>query len=175
MTSDRRENLDRLFTEVLAELRRIARRHLRNGIHGFEQTLGTTDLVNEAYVKLVERWPVHWRDRSHFLALAARTMRNLLIDRARARRAEKRGGGRAAVTLEDDADANDRSLTTLFDVDQAMVALEAMDSRIASVVEMRFFGGYSEQETADALGVTTRTVQRDWLKAKVFLLSALSP
>ena len=167
-------SLDRLVPLVYEELRLIAHRHLRR--HANEQgdpTLATTALVNEVYLKLAEQPNGQWRDRGHFLALASVAMRHILIDRARARVAGKRGGTRVRITLEDEALAYDRSPAALLDIDDALRSLAAIDERLARVVECRFFGGLSEQETAEALGVTTRTIQRDWQKARALLRRAL--
>jgi RNA polymerase sigma factor (TIGR02999 family) len=172
MTSDTHDSLGQVVSLVYDELRRIARIHLRRVKH-FESTLGTTGLVNEAYLKLVDHAEEPWRDRSHLLALASVTMRHLLIDKARARMADKRGGGRARVTLEEEVQGYDRSPAQLLEIEDAVTALENIDPRLARVVDLRFFAGYSETEIAEALGVTVRTVQRDWRKARAFLRRAL--
>ncbi|HEV8234952.1 MAG TPA: ECF-type sigma factor [Gemmatimonadaceae bacterium] len=173
MTSETRESLGDVLPLVYDELHRIAHRHLRR-VRGFEATLATTGLVNEAYLKLVEQSDAHWRDQSHLLALASVAMRHILIDKARARLAAKRGGGRAQVTLEEEAHAFERSPSELLEVNEALTKLEATDARLARVVELRFFAGYSETEIAGELGVTERTVQRDWKKARAFLRRALA-
>jgi RNA polymerase sigma factor (TIGR02999 family) len=170
---DPRESLDRLVPLVYEELRQIAHRHLRRRENGGDATLATTALVNEVYLKLVDQTDGHWHDRAHFLALASVAMRHILIDNARARLAGKRGGARARVTLDEEALAYDRSPAALIEIDEALTALAATDERLARVVECRFFGGLSEVETAEALGVTSRTIQRDWKKAKVLLRRAL--
>ena len=167
-------DLGRVVSDLYAELRRIAHRHLLHRAHAFETTLATTALVHEAYLKIADQSSPYWRDEGHFLALASRVMRHILIDRARARLADKRGGGRTRVTLDDDAHVSDRSLTELLEIDDALVELESVDPRLARVVHLRFFAGYSEEEIAEALHVTVRTVQRDWKKARPFLLRALS-
>lgn len=173
-TVDReRESLDRLVPLVYEELRQIAHRHLQRRDNGADATLATTALVNEAYIKLADQSGGHWVDRAHFLALASVAMRHILIDRARARLAGKRGGDRARVTLDEEALAYDRSPSALLEIEDALTALATTDPRLARVVECRFFGGLSEEETAAALGVTTRTVQRDWQKARVLLRRAL--
>jgi RNA polymerase sigma factor (TIGR02999 family) len=172
MTSETRESLDHVVPLVYDELRRIARIHLRR-VKDFESTLGTTALVNETYLRLVDYSGQSWRDRAHVLALASVTMRHILIDRARARMADKRGGGRASVTLEDEAHGYDRSPAQLLEIEEAVSVLERVDPRLARVVDLRFFAGYSEAEIAEALGVTERTVQRDWQKAKALLKRAL--
>lgn len=172
-TDDARASLDRLMPLVYDELRVIAHRHLRRRSNGADATLATTALVNEVYLKLVDKTDGYWRDRSHFLALASVAMRHILIDNARARVAGKRGGHRAHVTLDEEAIAYDRSPHALLEIDDALTALAKTDPRLAQVVECRFFGGLSEEETALALGVTTRTIQRDWQKARVLLRRTL--
>jgi RNA polymerase sigma factor (TIGR02999 family) len=166
--------LDRLVPLVYEELRQIAHRHLRRRANNNgDTTLATTALVNEVYLKLVDQTDGRWHDRAHFLALASVAMRHILIDGARARMAGKRGGAHVRVTLDDEALAYDRSPVALLEIDEALTALAATDARLARVVECRFFGGLSEEETAQALGVTTRTVQRDWVKARALLHRAL--
>ena len=173
--SDPREDLDQLVPLVYEELRQIAHRHLRRRANDRgDATLATTALVNEVYLKLVDQSNGQWNDRSHFLALASVAMRHILIDRARARLSGKRGGAHVQVTLEDEALAHDRSPAALLEIDDALKVLEATDARLARVVECRFFGGLSEEETAQVLGVTTRTVQRDWKKARALLRRALA-
>jgi RNA polymerase sigma factor (TIGR02999 family) len=156
---------------VYRELRAIAHRQLGAPDRGM--TMSTTALVNEAYLKLAGSAERSWNDRTHFLALAAIAMRQILIDRARARVALKRGGGAAHVTLDEGALASDDAPEALLALDQALERLAELAPRLARVVELRFYGGLSEQEVADVLGVTTRTVQRDWVKARMLLRRAL--
>jgi RNA polymerase sigma factor (TIGR02999 family) len=166
-----REALDRLFPLVYEELRRIAHRQL--GRERAEHTLGTTALVHETYLKLVDQTRVQWADRAHFFSVAARAMRRILVDYARRHRALKRGGAPARVSLDDvPAVANERA-HTLVALDEALTRLAAIDERLSKVVECRFFGGLTEEETAEALAVTARTVRRDWVKAKGWLYQAL--
>jgi len=172
MTSGTRESLDQIVPLVYEELRRIARRHLRN-VRDFESTLGTTALVNEAYLKLVDHAGEPWHSKAHLLALVSVTMRHILVDRARARMADKRGGGRARITLEEETHVYAGSPGQLLEIEEALSTLERVDPRLARVVNLRFFAGYTEAEISEALGVTVRTVQRDWLKAKALLKSAL--
>ncbi len=156
------------------ELRAIAHRRLAAGNRG--GTLSTTALVHEAYLKLVDQSRGKWRDRAHFLACASLAMRHILIDRARERRALKRGGpdgGFRRVTLDDEALAAEEQPDALLALNDALEQLAAAEPRLARVVECRFFGGLTEQETAAALGLTARTVQRDWVKARVLLRHAL--
>lgn len=170
MTNDTSESLGQTVSLVYDELRRIAHRLLL-GVRAFE-TLATTGLVNETYLKLIEQANLKWRGQSHLLALASVTMRHILIDKARARMADKRGGGHGPVTLED-GHAYAHSPAELLEIDDALTALEKVDARLARVVELRFYAGYPEAEIAAALGVTVRTVQRDWGKARVILRRAL--
>lgn len=170
LRNSRRDALDRLLPVVYEELRAIAHRHLAK--HGPGGSLATTGLVHEAYLKLVDRSQAEWRDRAHFLALSSLAMRHVLVDQARARAALKRGGGRT-VTLDEEAIAIDDSAETLLAIDEALERLAAVEPRLAKVVECRFFAGLSEREIAEALGVTERTVERDWVKARVLLYRAL--
>ncbi|HKW48295.1 MAG TPA: ECF-type sigma factor [Gemmatimonadaceae bacterium] len=164
------ESLDRLVSLLYAELKRIAHHHLARRRHGIKAgTLDTTELVNEAYLKLVDQTQAGWTDRAHFLALAAVAMRHILIDRARARVTKKRGGVQKPVTLEETAIVSEDSPEALLAIDQALDELAKIDERLAHVVEYRFFGALSEAEIAEALGVTVRTVQRDWAKARMLL------
>jgi RNA polymerase sigma factor (TIGR02999 family) len=170
LRSGRRDSLDRVVALVYQELRVIAHHRLnRHRMPGKgDGTLATTALVNEAYLKLVDQAQARWRDRAHFLALATVAMRHILIDRAKARIAQKRGGERKAVTLEDAFLADDAP-EALLDINDALDRVAEVDPRLARVVECRFFGGLSDPEIAEALGVTTRTVQRDWGKARMLL------
>jgi RNA polymerase sigma factor (TIGR02999 family) len=170
------EALDQLLPRVYEELRRIA--HRRLGHERENHTLGTTALVNEAYLKLVDQSRAQWADRAHFFAVAARVMRRILVDYARRHMAQKRGGATAAVSLDDEALANatlvaDQRADELLALDDALTRLAELDERLSRVVECRFFGGLTEEETAEALSVTARTVRRDWVKAKGWLHQAL--
>ncbi|HEX7049291.1 MAG TPA: ECF-type sigma factor [Longimicrobiales bacterium] len=169
------ESLAGLVPFVYRELRAIARRHLGapGGARRRGGTLSATALVNEAYLKLAAAPERTWRDRPHFLAVAALAMRQILVDRARARAALKRGGGLSRVTLDEDALASDDQPEALLALDQALERLASLAPRLARVVELRFYGGLAEEEIAAALGVTTRTVQRDWAKARMLLRRAL--
>jgi RNA polymerase sigma factor (TIGR02999 family) len=170
--------MSRLVPLVYAELARIARRQLRRETTG--HTLSTTALVHEAYLRLVDQSRAQWEDRAQFFAVAARCMRRVLVDHARRHRAARRGGAeRRHVPLEmldashaQQLDAGERA-DILIAVDEALGRLAALDARQAQVVECRFFGGLTEAETADALGVTTRTVTRDWVKARGWLQQEL--
>lgn len=162
------DSMDRLLPVVYSELRAIAHRQLaaRGGGGG---TLQTTGLVHEAYLKLVDHSRAQGRDRAHFLALASVAMRHVLVDRARARVALKRGGVQQAVTFDEQQIAMDDQPDALLQLHEAMNRLAALQPRLARVVECRFFGGLTEEEIAEALGVTVRTVQRDWVKARMLL------
>ena len=176
LRSGRQESLERVVALLYQELRVIAHRRLnrhRLGGRKEEISIATTALVNEAYLKLVDQAEAKWNDRAHFLALAAVAMRHILIDRARARVAGKRGGVQRAITLEESI-ATDDTPEALLDIHDALNRLSEVDARLARVVECRFFGGLSEDEIAEALGVTRRTVQRDWAKAKMLLRRSLT-
>jgi RNA polymerase sigma-70 factor, ECF subfamily len=166
-----REALDRLMPRVYEELRRIA--HHQLGRERRDHTLGTTALVHEAYIRLIDQTRVEWQDRTHFFAVAARLMRRVLVDHARRHRAGKRSGGRTRVSLADAALLADERADLLVAVDEALTRLARLDERLGRVVECRFFGGLTEEETAAALGVTARTVRRDWVKAKGWLYQEL--
>lgn len=170
LRNSRRDALDRLLPVVYEELRAIAHRHLAK--HGPGGSLATTGLVHEAYLKLVDQSQAEWRDRSHFFSLSSLAMRHVLVDQARARATLKRGGA-LAITLDEEAIAVDDSAETLLAIDEALERLAAVEPRLAKVVECRFFAGLSEREIAEALGVTERTVERDWVKARTLLYRAL--
>ena len=160
------EAMERLFSTVYKELRRIAHRQLQLERTG--HTLGTTGLVHETYLRLVDQTRVEWRDRAQFFGAAAWAMRRRLVDYARRNRAARRGGGSVRLTLNDDVPAAERS-EMLLALDESLDRLTALDRRLGQVVECRYFGGLTEQETAEVLGVTRRTVQRDWAKARGWL------
>jgi len=161
--------LNQLIPAVHGQLRRLAHRYVRHERTG--HTLETTAVVNEAYIRLVDVQRVHWRDRIHFFAIAATLMRRVLIDYGRARRTLKRGGARTSkVSLEQLPVMAPPELTDLIALARALDALSAFDGRKARVVELRFFGGLSVDETAEALQVSSETVKRDWRLAKVWLL-----
>lgn len=163
--------LDRLMPIVYEHLRVIARHQLAGREGG--GTLSTTGLVHEAYLKL-DHSSAAWRDRGHFFALASVAMRHVLVDRAKARLAQKRDGALHRVTLDDEQIAGDDQPEAVLEIDDAIDRLATVEPRLARVVECRFFGGLSEDETAEALGITARTVQRDWAKARMLLRRALS-
>lgn len=160
--------MDRLLSLLEGELRALARRQL--GWRRPGQTLDTTALVNEAYLKLAGAEQPEWQDRTHFMAVAAIAMRQVLVDEARRRKAQKRGSEGRKVDLDLDLlGAVDVQAETLLALDQALRALAELDERQGRVVEMRFFGGLSGAEIAEVLGVTERTVKRDWRTARAFL------
>ncbi|NNE42595.1 MAG: sigma-70 family RNA polymerase sigma factor [Gemmatimonadetes bacterium] len=156
---------DRLFDVVYQDLRRIARYHLRGQQTG---TLGTTAIVNEAYIRLAGS-DGGWEDRAHFFAVASRAMRQILVSNARRKLAQKRGGGAGAMELMDHHGSDDPQVVELLELDEALTRLGQLSERLARVVELRFFGDLSVEETAEVLGVTDRTVRRDWRKARSFL------
>jgi len=156
---------------VYSELRRIAKRCLAGERAG--QTLQATALVNEAYLRLVGVRRVNWQNRAHFLAMSARLMRRILVDVARSKRYQKRGGGAVKVTLDDALVASVEHGPDLVALDDALGALAKVDERKARVIELRFFGGLSVEETATFLKVSVDTVMRDWKLAKAWLLREL--
>lgn len=164
--------LDRLMPLVYQELRRLARQQMRRECQG--DTLQTTALVNEAYLRLIDYERVQARDRNHFLAIAAQAMRRILIERARGRRSEKRGSNPQKISLEDVADLADERAAALLALDDALQALATIDPRKAQLVELRYFGGLTIDETADVLGVSTPTVERDWRTARIWLHREIS-
>jgi RNA polymerase sigma factor (TIGR02999 family) len=165
------EPLDQVVALAYRELRAIAHRRLMG--RGAGGTLSTTALVHEAYLKLAVQSRAEWQDRAHFLALASVVMRHVLVDRARELGTLKRGGMRQRITLDDQTMSAESEPELLLQLDDAMNRLAAFEPRLARVVECRFFGGLTEEETAEALGRTVRTVQRDWVKARVLLRRAL--
>jgi RNA polymerase sigma-70 factor, ECF subfamily len=163
--------LDRLLPLVYAELRLRARRYMAR--EGRDHSLQTTDLIHEAYLRLVGAKPIDWQNRSHFFALSARLMRQILVDHARSRGYRKHGGGRRRVDLDEGMVCGELDWD-LVHLDAALQALAIADARKARVVELRFFGGLSAEETAQLLAVSPQTVLRDWRLSKVWLLRHLS-
>lgn len=159
--------LDQVLPIVYDSLRSIAWRQLRG--ERKEHTLSTTALVNEAYLKLVRIREMRFRDRAHFFAMAARAMRRILVDYAVGRSAQKRGGGREAVGIEEGMLIDDRRLDDVVGLDQALERLEAVDPRLARVVECRVFTGMSVEETGSALDISPATVKRQWQAARAWL------
>jgi RNA polymerase sigma factor (TIGR02999 family) len=163
--------LERLVPFVEAELRRLARRYMAR--ERLEHTLQITALVNETFLKLSGARQLRWQDRAHFLGISARLMRRVLVDHARARGYLKRGGGAHRVALNEVLLVSPGPAVELLALDRALEALASADPRKARVVEMRFFGGFSVEETAEALHVSADTVKRDWRLAKLWLLREL--
>jgi len=163
--------LDRLIPLVYAELHRMAERYLRRERRG--HTLQPSAIVNEAYLRLVGGQPPDWKNRAHFFAVAAQSMRRILVEHARRRDAKKRGGKGERYLLDTVVMTEPRAVD-LIDVDDALVKLAALDAEQGRVVELRFFGGLTEEETAEALEVSLSTVQRKWLLARAFLHRELS-
>jgi RNA polymerase sigma factor (TIGR02999 family) len=164
--------LEQLIPLVHAELRRIARSFMRKERAG--HTLETSALVNEAYLRLIDAQQVDWQNRTHFFSLAASLMRRILVDMAREKQARKRGGSAQQITLDEAMAMELGSREDIVAVDEALTALAAVDERKCKVVELRFFGGLTEAEIAEALRVSPETVRRDWRLAKAWLLRFLS-
>lgn len=166
--------LDQVFAALYPELRKIARARLRS--QGGVAHLDTTALVHESFIRLVDAAELVLADRKHFFTYAAKTMRNIIIDFAREQLAERRGGGQPVLhldTLLANEVANAQSDASLIQINDALLALEAVDPELAQVVEMRYFAGYTEVEVAELLGSSERTVRRQWDKARAFLLATL--
>ena len=163
--------LERLMPVVHQELRRLARHYMAGERRG--HTLQATALVNEAYLRLIEVKKVHWQNRAHFFAMSARLMRRILVDFARSKRYQKRGGGAQKVTLHEGLLVGGDPGRDLVALDDALEALTAVDARKGQVVEMRFFGGLTVDETAEVLKVSPETVMRDWRLSKAWLLREL--
>ena len=163
---------DRLIPLVHTELHRLARRYMAGERAG--HTLQTSALVNEAYLRLIDITQVHWQNRAHFFAMAARTMRRILVDSARARGNQRRGGDVVKVALDDALVVGTDRRDDLVALDEALERLGAVYPRQAQVVELRYFGGLSMEETSEVLGISTATVSRDWETAKAWLLRELS-
>jgi RNA polymerase sigma factor (TIGR02999 family) len=159
--------LDELMPLVYDELRRLARRYMRRERPG--NLLQTTALVNEAYLRLVDAAQVRWQSRAHFFGIAARLMRRVLVDDARRRHFDKRGGHMIQVPLDEAADAPQEQAANLVALDDALKTLAAIDPRQSEIVELRFFGGMSVEETAEVLKVSPGTVMRDWTFARAWL------
>lgn len=159
--------LDKLLPLVNTELRQLARRYMRRENPG--HTLQTSALVNEAYMRLIDQQQVRWQNRAHFLGIAAQLMRRILIDHARNHHYAKRGGGALRVSLDEAAAVTEARAAELLAVDEALEKLTAMDARKGRIVELRFFGGLSLEETAEVMGISSPTVQREWRAAKAWL------
>jgi RNA polymerase sigma factor (TIGR02999 family) len=167
-----RTEFDRLFAALYGELRVVAHRQLRSRRAG--ETLDTTALIHETYLHMVDQTRAEWADRAHFFAYASRAMRTILVDYVRRQGRAKRGGGRPRLSLDDRDLPIEEQGEFILALDDALSGLAAVSERLARTVECRFFGGMSEQETAEALQVSDRTVRRDWLKARAWLYAELS-
>ena len=163
--------LEQLIPLVEGELRRLAGAYMRRERVG--HTLQTTALVNEAFMRLVDAKQVRWKDRAHFLGISARLMRRVLVDHARARGYRKRGGGARRVTFDEALVAGPETSLNVIALDRALEGLALLEPRQAKVVELRFFGGLSVEETADVLHLSTDTIKRDWRLAKAWLAREL--
>jgi RNA polymerase sigma factor (TIGR02999 family) len=161
---------DELYAMLYEELKRMAHSHLRTD---GRPTLSTTELVHEAYLKIGSGPTAGWDGRAHFFGAASRAMREVLVDFARRRQAAKRGGDRRRVSLGQAEATLDMEIGEILALDSALDQLSVVNDRLRQVVELRFFGGLGENDVAEVLGVTPRTVQRDWVKAKLFLLKEL--
>jgi RNA polymerase sigma-70 factor, ECF subfamily len=169
--SGERRDIDALLAAIYDDLRRLAA-HQMSGERG-AHTLNATALANEAYIRLVDQRSTDWRDRLHFFAVAARVIRRVLIDHARARDAQKRGGKLVRVPLEDMEVATHGVDLDVLAVDEALTELAEIDQRQAQIVELRFYGGLSNDEVAEYLAISTRSVDRDWAVAKAWLYCRL--
>jgi RNA polymerase sigma factor (TIGR02999 family) len=166
-----RESQDRLWHLTYAELHQIAQRHLLG--ERPDHTLSATALVHEAYLKLVDQRDIDWQDRGHFFGVASNVCRRILVDHARRRLAQKRGGARIKVTLDPAMVAVHGQSDEILALNEALERLSELNERLAKIVECRYFGGLSEEQTAEALGISVRTVRRDWVKAKGLLYTML--
>ncbi len=173
-----RTALDRLMPVVYAEIHQLAHRYRKRERQG--NSMQTTALINEAYLRLVNVGDMHWNDRAHFFAVSAQVIRRILVDGARARTAGKRGGQvrkvehSSAVNLDEIADGSSKRGQELIAIDDALATLAQFDPRKAQIVELRFFGGLSVDETAQVLGVSVQTVMRDWKLARVWLMQEIA-
>ena len=164
--------LDELLPLVYSELKRIARRHMARENPG--HTLQTSALINEAYLKLVNQQGIEWQNRAHFFAVAAQVMRHILIDHARGRHFAKRGAGAQKISLDEKVAVSDEHAAELVSLDDALTALNKLDSRKGRIVELRFFGGLSIEETAEVLKISPVTVTREWRAARAWLRREMS-
>ncbi len=166
------DSLEKLIPLIYQSLQKIAHQHLRR--ENAPITLQTTALVHEAYLKLIQQNSVSWQNRSHFLAIASQAMRRILVDHARHQNAEKHGGKGEKVSLEEVDIASISPDKNLLALDEALIRLEEFDSQQCRIVELRYFGGLSVEETAEVLKISTRTVKRDWAMARGWLYRALT-
>ena len=164
--------LDKVMPVVYQELHRMAHHYMRKERAG--HTLQTTALVNEAYLRLADYKRMRWQSRAHFFAVAAQVMRRILVEQARSKKFEKRGGGAQKISLDETAIVSAERSAEVIAVDEALTDLESWDPRKGRIVELRFFGGLSIEETAEVLKVSPTTVQREWRSAKAWLYRAIS-
>ena len=164
--------LDKLIPVVYKELRQLARNYMRKERAG--HTLQTSALVNEAYLRLIDYKQMRWQNRAHFFAVAAQAMRRILVDHARAQQAAKRGAGGQKVSLDEAALISEVRAEELLALDEALGKLEQLDERRCRIVEMRYIAGLSTEEVAEVMGISTRTVEREWRSAKAWLYRAIS-
>jgi len=164
--------LDQLVPLVYPELRRLAKRHMDR--EDPAHTLQTSALINEAYLKLVDQQNVEWQNRAHFFAVAAQVMRHILVDHARTRNYAKRGGGAPKLPLDEAAALTEQRAGQLIALDDALRDLAALDERKSQIIELRFFGGLSLEETAEVMKISPSTVQREWRAAKAWLHHTMS-
>ncbi|MEZ5427789.1 MAG: sigma-70 family RNA polymerase sigma factor [Pyrinomonadaceae bacterium] len=167
-----KQALDKLMPFVYQELRRLAKNYMLN--QPSDHTLQTTALVNEAYLRLVDSSRVRWQNRTHFFAISAQLMRRILVDFARARKTGKRGGENQRITFDDALPVSAEKEAGLIELDEALKQLETLDRRQSQIVEMRYFGGMTEEEISKALDISARTVRRDWVAARAWLYRELS-
>jgi RNA polymerase sigma factor (TIGR02999 family) len=167
-----RQALEQLMPLVYAELRRMASHHLRR--ERGDHTLQSTALVHEAYLRLAGQDPPQWQNRAHFFAIAARLMRQILVDHARTRDAAKRGSGACTLSLDETIGLPQKVNLDVLDLDKALTELSEMDGQQGRIVELRFFGGLTIEDTSEVLGVSPATVKRDWLVARAWLLRAMT-
>jgi RNA polymerase sigma factor (TIGR02999 family) len=167
-----KDALDELFPVVYQELRRLAARYLRRERPG--HTLRPTALVHEAFLRLIDQQRVSWQNRAHFFGLAAQMMRRILVNHALSRQAAKRGGHLAHVTLDEERHGRAEQRLDIVALDEALKTLAALNGRQARVVELRYFGGLTVEETAEVVGISAATVKREWAAARLFLLREIS-
>ena len=172
IASGDRTGADRLFSLVYSSLRDLASRYLRGEKR--DHTLSPTDLVHEAYMKLIDQTRVEWRGKTHFLAVGAQAMRRILVDHARSRRRAKRGGGRVRIALNEQVAISPQRHEDVMALDEALAKLAEVDPRQATIVELRFFGGLNVAEVAEVLGVSKRTVENEWTAVRAWLRRELS-
>ena len=163
---------DELFRVMYSEMHRLAARYLRD--ERIDHTLQPTALINEAFIRLIGQRQKDWANRSHFVAVAAQIMRRILVDSARRVRAAKRGSGQVTVPIADDSMAPKSDAETILQIDVALDRLAKMDARQTRIVELRYFAGFSEEETAELLNVSPRTVRREWALARAWLHGELT-